>query len=561
MKAWAVFDRDLVPQTEKPVMTSSVIKILLMDENIDDALSVQETLNATAPDKFKISWTNNLPGAYKRLQRETFDLVLLGLSLPNSQPADSQSPDSQSLESLRQTQQHAGQTPIIVLANLEDKGLALEAVRQGAQDYWIKRFLNSEILLHSIEYSIERNRSQRKRHESLEMENALMRQIVEYSPIGIMQLSQHLNIQQVNSATLKILNVRADDILNKSIFEVISGIPELEIIKTLEAGCCFSSDSIQITLPQGGVNHAEITIWPASEGSESPSFIVALHDISQRMRSAQERDDLLFALAHDLKVPITGANRTLEVMLQGVTGSLSEEQKVILSKIQQSNQSMLWMIQNLLYVYRNEQGWETVLYEKVDPGKLIQDCLFELSVLNATTDTKVDFLCPKYLPDCKMDSNLIRRVITNIVHNAIKFSGKGGQVIVKLELGHNQLIINISDSGAGISKHDQEQLFKRFWQSESGRRSTTSSGLGLFVSKQIIEMHKGTITCQSQVGVGTTFTISLPLDPDSIPMPLPTQAPATEQILMTSQVQAQDSLQTNTDQTYKEDNPTVEQLA
>ncbi|MBX9771299.1 MAG: PAS domain-containing protein, partial [Candidatus Obscuribacterales bacterium] len=397
-----------------------------------------------------------------------------------------------------------------------DKGLALEAVRQGAQDYWIKRFLDSKILLHSIEYSIERNRSQRKRHESLEMENALMRQIVEYSPIGIMQLSQHLDIQQVNSATLKILNVRADDILNKSIFEVISGIPELEIIKTLEAGCCFSSDSIQITLPQGGVNHAEITIWPASEGSESPSFIVALHDISQRMRSAQERDDLLFALAHDLKVPITGANRTLEVMLQGVTGSLSEEQKVILSKIQQSNQSMLWMIQNLLYVYRNEQGWETVLYEKVDPGKLIQDCLFELSVLNATTDTKVDFLCPKYLPDCKMDSNLIRRVITNIVHNAIKFSGKGGQVIVKLELGNNQLIINISDSGTGISKHDQEQLFKRFWQSESGRRSTASSGLGLFVSKQIIEMHKGHITCQSQVGVGTTFTISLPLDPDTV---------------------------------------------
>jgi DNA-binding NtrC family response regulator len=183
-------------------MTSSVIKILLMDENIDDALLVQEALNEVSHDKFKISWTNNLQGAHKRLQRETFDLVLLGLS-----PSE-----TQSLDSLKRTQHHAGPIPIIVLANLDDKGLALEAVRQGAQDYWIKRFLDSEVLLHSIEYSIERNRSQQKRQELLKMENAIMRQIVEYSPIGIMQLSKHLHIKQVNSATLRILGLNADDI-------------------------------------------------------------------------------------------------------------------------------------------------------------------------------------------------------------------------------------------------------------------------------------------------------------------------------------------------------------
>ena len=219
-----------------------------------------------------------------------------------------------------------------------------------------------------------------------------------------------------------------------------------------------------------------------------------------------QRENFVSCLTHDLRTPLVAANRMLDLINQKAFGDVSCEQKEAISSIVSSNQNMLEMLNTLLETHQYELGQKALSFITVNLQQLIKNVVNELQPL--AMDKRVNLISdidPEIL-EIKGDRLELRRVITNLISNALKFTDKG-EVKISLKQAESQMIIAVEDSGIGISKQDKEAIFQRFHQ---GNHRRAGKGLGLYLCQQIINAHQGKITVESELNQGTTFTVSLP---------------------------------------------------
>lgn len=219
-----------------------------------------------------------------------------------------------------------------------------------------------------------------------------------------------------------------------------------------------------------------------------------------------QRENFVSCLTHDLRTPLVAANRMLDLISQEAFGDISGEQKEAISNIVSSNQNMLEMLNTLLETHQYELGQKALSFIPVDLQKLVQDVVIELQSL--AMGKKIELLSHinTQIREIKGDRLELRRVITNLISNAIKFTDTGA-VKISLTQTSDEVIIMVEDSGIGISEQDQKTIFQRFHQ---GNHRRAGKGLGLYLCQQIINAHRGKITVKSELGKGTTFTVSLP---------------------------------------------------
>lgn len=233
---------------------------------------------------------------------------------------------------------------------------------------------------------------------------------------------------------------------------------------------------------------------------------------SERLRLYEEREDFMATLTHDLKNPIIGSNRILELLIQQKMGDLTGQQTEILSAVKNSNDVLLEMICNFLDVYRNEKDMHDISLEIIDMRAMISKHLREILPLVADRGINLNLDIVQEEVPIRADRCSIRRVLDNLIGNAIKFVPDGGTIQVKLsKQDRKEALLQVSDSGPGIPKDEQHCVFQRFWRSRKTRASNSGTGLGLYLCHQIIEAHKGSISCEAEESKGTTFTVRLPL--------------------------------------------------
>lgn len=227
-----------------------------------------------------------------------------------------------------------------------------------------------------------------------------------------------------------------------------------------------------------------------------------------RVRAAVEREDLIFTLANDLRVPHIGAMRAFDLLVQESLGPLNEEQKNMLLKVKQSSLEVLHMLQNLVHLYRIEQSNQKMMAVPTDLSHLIEQVVEDWSYVANQNNIKVkvhsDLTAPVLL-----DATAFKRAVSNLIHNAIKFSFRDGLINITCRCEGNWLYLEVKDQGKGMSKTDQEKLFQRFWNDNDTMRHSNGSGVGLYVCRQIVEAHGGEIKCMSEEGKGTTVTIKM----------------------------------------------------
>ncbi|OUL27983.1 hybrid sensor histidine kinase/response regulator [Nostoc sp. RF31YmG] len=243
------------------------------------------------------------------------------------------------------------------------------------------------------------------------------------------------------------------------------------------------------------------------------SLLRLKHTIDERDHMANLREDFVSRFTHDLRTPLAAANRVLKLMQEGMFSSGTPEFTQIINTMIGSNQDLLAMVNTLLEVYRHEAGCKNLSFHPFDIRELVWEVTQELKplaeeknlVLKAELDKKLDFES-ETVTIVIGDRIELRRVLTNIIGNAIKFTTTG-YIDVSLYLDVNNVLIKIQDTGPGISQQDQAILFERF---RPGKHTGSGSGLGLYLSRYIIESHQGAINVESEPGYGSTFTISLP---------------------------------------------------
>ena len=251
---------------------------------------------------------------------------------------------------------------------------------------------------------------------------------------------------------------------------------------------------------------AEINFASLSDGER---FVGVIRNFTAQKETERLRDDFIATLTHDLRTPLTASIKTLNFFLDGSLGEINEQQKVMLTTMMKSNEDLLGLVNALLEVYRFESG-KLNLYKTVfDINSLLRQCYEELSPLakskNIDLNVHSDFN-EEMLIDA--DRAEIKRVIMNLCGNALNYTNKNGQIDVYIKLQNGDLIFSVADNGNGIPKEDLPNLFKRFSQGTSKKRST-GTGLGLYLSRQIIEAHGGKIWVESKVNKGSEFSFLL----------------------------------------------------
>jgi two-component system, NarL family, sensor kinase len=229
---------------------------------------------------------------------------------------------------------------------------------------------------------------------------------------------------------------------------------------------------------------------------------------------ASLREDFVSTLTHDLKTPILGAIETIKNLQNGHFGQITPPQAKVLEMMARSHSSSLQLVQTLLDVYRNDAEGLQLQLQPVNLATLTSEVIATTIDLAASRQVYVTVKCAD--SDfrshfwVKGDPLQLQRVLSNLIVNAINHSPRSSKVEVILETEGEQNIVKVCDRGLGITKEELPHLFERFYQGASNRQAT-GSGLGLYLSRQIIEAHGGTIWAENQIPQGAIFGFCLPV--------------------------------------------------
>ncbi|WP_230120653.1 ATP-binding protein [Arthrobacter sp. Bi83] len=242
------------------------------------------------------------------------------------------------------------------------------------------------------------------------------------------------------------------------------------------------------------------------EGNFAGSVIV-FSDVTELVNALAAKDDFVANVSHEFRTPLTSILGYVELMLDDDDGALPDFQRGPLEIIRRNSERLLTLVSDLL---SSRNGQLIVRPQAVDVADLVRASV--TAALPRATDSGIQLLAdaPKRL-EAHVDSARISQVLDNLVSNAIKYSPDGGEVIVSLRSEDGRVVCSVSDTGMGMSEQDQEEVFAKFFRAEAVRNSAIPGvGLGLSISKAIVEAHGGSVSLSSEVGAGTTFTFALP---------------------------------------------------
>ncbi len=230
----------------------------------------------------------------------------------------------------------------------------------------------------------------------------------------------------------------------------------------------------------------------------------------ERLRDAQRnRDYFLQNINHELRTPLTAILGWSEVLAEDRPDR--ETMRIAVDQINRSTQFLLALISDLLDLSRFEEGRTRLEPEDVDLGPLVADSVEPVSVMAEAKGIRLTLAVPPEKTPVRLDPLRVRQVLWNLVHNAVKFTPKGGEIRVEAEADDRAITFSIADNGVGIDAKDLPLIFERFRQIDgSSTRAYRGMGIGLALAKAFVELHGGTIRVDSQPGQGTTFLIRLP---------------------------------------------------
>ena len=231
------------------------------------------------------------------------------------------------------------------------------------------------------------------------------------------------------------------------------------------------------------------------------------------MADAIERDrdlerQLIGDVAHELRTPLMAIQATVEAIQDGVFEADQEHMGTISSETRRLGR----LVEALLRLNRLENGTTELKVETIDLSELVsglamsQEALIESSGLSLLTDIEDDI----YIEG---DRDLIHQAVVNLVSNAVRYTPEGGGISVELRRDNGYASVSVADTGVGIAEKDLKKVFSRFWRADTARSNSGGLGIGLALVREVVDQHRGTVSVDSTLGEGSTFTLNLPLSP------------------------------------------------
>ena len=535
------------------------MRILLVEDNEDDALLIRETLSEAT---LEITRAERLSDALEQLAKARFDAILLDLSLP----------DAHGLNTIGRVLGQAPGVPIVVLTGLNDEDAAVKAVEQGAQDYLIKGQVDGHLLARSLRYAIQRHRAEERLKER-NRELLVLKKISE-TILGFLDLRSVIESileEAMLSGSFDLGNVRLLDPSGETL-EVAAdrgyrdrqnALGHRRLSRAMESRQShfgeriFNQSCIEEhvqesgrfrTLKKEGVE-SFITVPVRASGDMlgiiqlasrtprqfRPEEVNLLETIGNQMgvalqkaklyeetrrqaveleRANKMQADFAAMIAHDLCSPLVNIMGVVDVMMAGIFGDVTEEQKKWLLRLQANSRGLVDLVSDFLDVSKLESGYVDVNREVVSLEGMIEKSIETFRLLAQDKKISLKATVDSALPSIHADPRRLDQVLNNLISNAIKFTGAGGQVEIDAAVTDATTVnVRVRDNGEGIPADEIGQIFEKYRQGGNVKHSSDKgTGLGLVICKMIIEAHGGCIWVESEVGNGSTFFLSLPVN-------------------------------------------------
>ena len=222
--------------------------------------------------------------------------------------------------------------------------------------------------------------------------------------------------------------------------------------------------------------------------------------------------------SHELRTPLTSIKIHVKNLLDGVTGALGTDQLQALGRAHENIERLRTLIDDLLDLSRLQAVGVELTRENVQLDRLLREIVEGLRYFSEQKQLAVDLAFPGQLQPISGDRDKLRRALTNVLHNAMKFTPAGGRIHIDAhQLTDGSVLVSVEDSGCGIAPEELEKVFLPFFRSPHTSATTRGSGLGLSIAKELIELHHGAIWAERSVGQGSRFFIRLPRAPQDAP--------------------------------------------
>lgn len=503
------------------------LKVMLIEDCEYDALLLLDTLRQGGylPDYILIDTSEAMEQA---LLQTDWDIILSDYAMPQfSGPA-----------ALELLQKSGLDIPFIIISGTVGEDTAVVSLKAGAQDFLVKGHLAR--LLPAVKRELREAKTRAAKHrieQALRKSEHRFKQLFDSNMVGIVFGTPTGTLVEANDAFLHMLGMNQESFTKGLTWFDLSrdeaGLQNPALLIALHSQVICTPFEKQFYRRDGQVVDALVSMAILEEGGEN--WVACVLDITERKQMERElmlakeeaeiakelaeeanrrKSQFLGNMSHELRTPLNIILGYADMMGQGYSGPLTEKQKKYIHNILFSGKHLLDMVNEILDFTKVEAKQMSIHKEQVDLTSLLQDVEESLQPLAEEKEIQLYFNLPPELSCIEADPVRLRQILFNLLNNAIKFNRPGGQVDLTISYTDNQeaLVCEIRDTGIGIPADKIPELFNRFYQVDNSlARKYEGAGLGLCLTRQLIELHGGSISVESQENEGSIFTFHLPI--------------------------------------------------
>ncbi len=343
---------------------------------------------------------------------------------------------------------------------------------------------------------------------ALQAENQQYGAILASMTDGVLITGENGTVHLLNPAATRLLEPMAQRPMGRSFAEVVR---HHQLIELWQKARQTWQEQVEMVEISRGI-FLQTAVIPFEEDG-TRRFLVILHDLTQIHRLQTVRRDFISNISHELRTPLASLKAVVETLQDG---ALDDPPAAVrfLQRAENEVDVLTQMVEELLELSRIESGQVPFRFQVTAVSNLLLAPMDRLRSQAQRKKIEMILDVPANLPPVLADEERTQRVVTNLLHNAVKFTPEGGRVVVQAGLSpdnNNELLITVTDTGVGIAAEDLPRIFERFYKSDRARtRSGGGTGLGLAISRHIVQAHHGRIWVKSSEGKGSTFYFTLP---------------------------------------------------
>jgi PAS domain S-box-containing protein len=488
-------------------VTGDGARILIVDD--DEALleALPEALRLRM-NGIEIDTSESAFAALERIKETDYDAVVSDIKLPGMD----------GLALLTEIKELRPGTPTLLITGHGEHDLAVQALRGGAYDF-VQKPIDRDYFVASLERAIQMRRLDRRvEQQRIELERHA--RVLQHVDRGVFLVDDEGVIRYWNPAAQAVTGLDAESLVGHRADDVLPGWdavgPEVPVATEPGPGSIAAK-----TLPLE-IDGREL--WISISGVEFEDGVVyAFRNLTEERALDELKSDFIATVSHELRTPLAAIYGCARTLLRPDVDLAEPDQARLLEVIAQESERLTRIVADILLANQIDAGRLRLSDQEFDVAGLVRDLVDQVEAsLAGTEGISLELVAPETLSPVSGDEDKLRQVLLNLIDNAVKYSPDGGHIQIEVEQRDSGLRIAVRDQGLGIPHGEEQRIFGKFYRVDPQQsRGVGGTGLGLYISRELVRRMEGRVSVSSLEGEGSTFVVDLPLMPLRVREPQP----------------------------------------